>query len=271
MSDEPDEIEPTESAADESDEIEPTESAADEAPSPGGPPRWQMVLVGLLVGVLLGGGMAWWANRGSDDGADSEELTGPGDLDESPEAADAFVEAWERSRTSTYLSGSLLRRTISSSMTMELPIVVAQRPPDRVVSTGGSVQSDVGGENTVCDEQLDGIVRCGSGGSADDHDERVEAEIETLRSYFDTDTPVYRVSQSGMCFDLRLTAALQAPPYGQNARFCFDDVSGAPTLQRVERAEGTDEVTLVTVRTDVSDDDIARVASGEIDEELLTG
>jgi hypothetical protein len=233
-----------------------------------------MVIVGLVVGVLLGGGLAWWSGR--DDGSDGastddEGLVSPDELGESPEAADAFVGAWERSRTATYLSGSLLRRELSTAATMELPIIVAQRPPDRVVSTGGSVQSEVGGENTVCDEQLDGLVQCGSGGSTADYDAGVATEVETLRSYFEGDTPVYRVAQSGACFDLRLTAAIQAPPYGQNARFCFDEVSGAPTLQRIERTQGVDEVTLVSVRTDVTDEDLARVASGEIDEELLTG
>jgi hypothetical protein len=262
-------------------ETDAPEPAVDQAPvadeaqdGPGGPPRWQMVVVGLVVGVLLGGGMAWWSSR--DDGdvpEDSEDagLVDPDDSEESPEAAAAFIDAWERSRTETYLSGSLLRRTLSSAATMELPIVVAQRPPDRVVSTGGSVQADVEGENTVCDEQLDGMVQCRPGGATSDYAAEVAAEVETLRGYFEGETPIYRVAQSGSCFDLRLTAAIQAPPYGQNARFCFDEASGAPSLQRIERTEGTDEVTLVSVRTDVSDDDIARVAAGDIDMELLGG
>lgn len=239
-----------------------------------------LVTVGLVVGLLLGGGMAWWSARdddgssdaaadGADDGGDG--LTDPGDLDESPEAAEAFVDAWERSRTATYLSGSLLRRTLSSAATLELPIVIAQRPPDRVVSTGGSVQGSVGGVGQVCDEQLDGLVRCAPAGDAADHEAQVAAELETLRGYFGGDRPVYRVSQQGDCFDLRLVAAIHAPPYGERARFCFDPDSGAPSLQRIERAEGTDEVTLVSVRTSVTDDDLARVAAGDIDEQLLAG
>jgi hypothetical protein len=244
-------------------------------PSPGGPPRWVLIVTGLVVGLLIGGGLAWWSSRDDGDSdtedVDSGELTGPADLDESSEAADAFVEAWERSRTETYLSGSLLRRTLSNSTVLELPIVVAQRPPDRVVSTGGAVQGSVDGENQVCDEQLDGLVRCRSIGDAEDYDASVESDVATLQGYFTGPTPVYRVSQEGQCFNLRLTAAIQAPPYGQNARFCFDEVSGAPSLQLIERLEGTDEVTLVSVRTDVSDADIAAVSAGEIDEALLEG
>ena len=256
---------------DSSADAEPGDTSAADAEGPGGPPRWQMVVVGLVVGVLLGGGMAWWSNRDDEPSGQDEALVSPDELDESPEAAEAFVDAWERSRTATYLSGSWLRRELSTAATMELPVVVAQRPPDRVVSTGGSVQSDVDGDNTVCDEQIDGLVQCSPGGSTADYDAQVASEVETLRSYFEGETPVYRVARSGSCFDLRLTAAIQAPPYGQSARFCFDQVSGAPTLQRIERVEGTDEVTLVSVRTDVTDEDLARVASGEIDEELLTG
>lgn len=256
------------------DEVDVTDAGDDsEHPSPGGPARWVLVVVGLIVGLLVGGGMAWWSSR--DDSAEVDRVTiplsGPEDLGESSEAADAFVDAWERSRTETYLSGSLLRRTLSNTTTLELPIVVAQRPPDRVVSTGGSVQGSVDGVNQVCDEQLDGLVQCRAIGEAADYDADVASEVETLQSYFSGETPVYRVSQQGQCFDLRLTAAIQAPPYGQNARFCFDEVSGAPSLQRIERLESTDEVTLVSVRADVSDADIAAVAAGDIDEALLDG
>lgn len=243
-------------------------------PAPGGPPRWVLVTVGLAVGLLLGGGMAWWTGR--DDGTSDGDVASDGStategLEETPEAADAFVAAWERSRTSTYLSASLLRRTISTSVTLELPIVVAQRPPDRVVSSGGSVEGSVGGLGQVCDEQLDGMLRCAPPGDAVDEEERVAAEVATLRGYFEGDRPVYRVAQEDDCFALRLVAAIQAPPYGQRAAFCFDAASGAPRLQRIERSDSTDEVTLVSVRTDVTDEDLARVAAGEIDEELLAG
>lgn len=239
-------------------------------PGPGGPSRLTLVVVGLGVGLLVGAALGWVTSRSDDDDPDAEVATTT-TAPETAEAAAELVEAWERSRTATYLSGSLLERTTSEGFTVEIPIVVAQRPPDRVVSTGTSVQGVVDGETWVCDEQLDGLLRCSSTPSAEDAAAEVAAEIERLRGYFDGDLPVYRVSRSGECFDLRLTRAMQAPPYGQRARFCFDEASGAPSLQRVERAEGTDEVTLVSVRTDVTAEDVARVAAGDVDEDLLGG
>ncbi len=243
---------------------------AEPAP-PGGPSRTVLVVVGLLVGLLVGAALGWATSRG-DDGdeggaATSTSTTAP----ETAEAAAALVAAWERSRTATFLTGSLLERTNSTGTVVEIPLVVAQRPPDRVISTGSSVSGVVGGEVWVCDEQLDGILHCGASGAAVDPASDLATELDVLRSYFAGDLPLYRVSQTGECFDLRLARAVQAPPYGQRARFCFDPVSGAPSLQRVERAEGTDVVTLVSARTDVTDDDIARVAAGDVDEGLLAG
>lgn len=244
---------------------------AEPAP-PGGPSRTVLVVVGLLVGLLVGAALGWATSRddeGDDGGgaATATSTTAP----ETAEAAAALVAAWERSRTATFLTGSLLERTNSTGMVVEIPLVVAQRPPDRVISTGSSVSGVVGGEVWVCDEQLDGILHCGASGAAVDPASDLAAELDVLRSYFAGDLPLYRVSQTGECFDLRLARAVQAPPYGQRARFCFDPVSGAPSLQRVERAEGTDVVTLLSARTDVTDDDIARVAAGDVDEGLLAG
>ncbi|QGG96840.1 hypothetical protein [Actinomarinicola tropica] len=240
--------------------------ASGDAPATGRRPIAVLVAVGLLVGVLGGVGVAWLVDDG--DGSDDAPVEPEGPA-ETAEAADALLVAWERSRTATFLSGSLLRRTTAAGATVELPIVVAQRPPDRVVSTGSSVSGVVGGETRVCDEQLDGLVRCRSVATERDAAAAVERELATLAGYLEGDLPLYRVAQDGDCFSLRLARAIHAPPYGQNARFCFDAESGAPSLQRVERAEGTDEVTLLSVRTDVTDADLERVAAGDVDLELL--
>ena len=247
-------------------------SPADSPPSeprPGGPPRWVLVVGGLVVGVVIGAGLGWWNSRsGGDEHAGSSE---PAVAAETAEAAAELVEAWERSRTATYLTGSLLERTTATAAVLELPLIVAQRPPERVVSTGTSVEGSVDGLRQICDEQLDGVVRCQVAGPAADYDATVAAEVDTLRSYFEGELPVYRVAREGHCFLLRLTRAIQAPPYGQRARFCFDEASGAPSLQRIERDEGTDVVTLVSVRTDVTDEDLARGARGEVDESFRAG
>lgn len=252
----------------------PTERQTDDGPDaprgPGGPSRVVLVAVGLLVGLLLGGLAAWLTTRGADDATD-DDVESATTAPETAEAAVAFVEAWERSRTATFLTGSLLTRTTEVGM-LEIPIVVAQRPPDRVISSGRSTEGTVGGEQRVCDEQLDGLVHCGvTSTPGESFEEKVAAEVAVLRSYFEADLPLYAVAGSGSCFDLRLTRAVHAPPFGQSARFCFDAASGAPQLQRIERPEGTDVVVLVSVRTDVTEEDLARVAAGEVDQALLEG
>ncbi|MBK5221659.1 MAG: hypothetical protein JJE52_02040 [Acidimicrobiia bacterium] len=254
------------------------ERSDEPASAPGGPSRRSLIVGGLVAGLLIGAALGWFTSRGSDDDQEADDPVLDEEAPETAEAAAAFLVAWERGRTATFLSGSLLERTTSSGAVMELPIVVAQLPPDRVVSTGASVEGTVDGLAVVCDEQLDGLVHCqqqeAAGGAADGgaaFDAGVAAEMTALRGYVEGELPLYRVAQEGECFALRLARAVLAPPYGQNARFCFDATSGAPSLQHVERTDGTDTVTLVSVRADIDAADVARVAAGEIDQELLDG
>ena len=62
--------------------------------------------------------------------------------------------------------------------------------------------------------------------------------------------PVYAVERAGDgCFELAQLRVEPRAPFGVDARFCFDDATGAPTDSRVRYAGGIVEVLAVTTLT----------------------
>ena len=243
----------------EPDTDEPVEPADEAEPVDGD--RWFGVVAGGLVAGLVIGALVAWGLGPSSEGA--EELSPLVDSAEgsSPEHAEAFVEAWGRSRSETYLAVSEWHRVTDLGGEMRRNRVVAQRPPDRVMSSGDEVSGFLAGMRHQCDELEDGQVECRETEAAavtvEEFEASVDREVEIMWTYVGGNRPLYRVNRDGEeCFDLRLSRAMYAPPYGQRARFCFDPQSGAPSEIRVERNEGTDTLRLVSVQTEVTDEDL---------------
>ncbi|MGY6502380.1 MAG: hypothetical protein ACXIVQ_15960 [Acidimicrobiales bacterium] len=222
-----------------------------------------LAMVGLVLGIGLGVVGAVLLRSPTPAPVDDWTPTTVDLSGESAEAADAFVEAWERSRRGTFVTISEIRRTTAGGGELGLTLVVAQRPPDVVRSSGGSVTGTFDGLRLGCDADPDGELLClGTEDLGAEHETRVEREIEILRTYVEGERPLYRVAQDGACFDLRLTRQMFAPPYGTTARFCFDPATGAHGDMRISRAEATDVVTLVSASGTATEDDLLAVAEG---------
>ena len=88
--------------------------------------------------------------------------------------------------------------------------------------------------------------------------EEVATTIENMRSLVDGPNPVYAVDrEDGGCFALAQLRVEPRAPFGVDARFCFDEETGAPTDTRVEYAGGIVEVLAVTELTGtVLDEDL---------------
>ena len=168
-----------------------------------------------------------------------------------PAAPPAFLAAWERSRTGTYLVEGAYTQERAGAVVMDGLSRTVQRPPDRLVAQFGAVDGRLGGEVVGCaptpDEES---VVCRSGGPAPPYAEEVAGEMARLRSYVEGDPPLYRVDQEadGSCFVLTLARTIPAPPYGEVARFCFDPDTGAPVRQEVTRGDVVDRTVASTVR-----------------------
>jgi hypothetical protein len=173
------------------------------------------------------------------------------------EAITQFLEAWERYRSQTYMSEAESRR-VSRSTGNELPstLVIAQRPPDRVVRQHGGITG----------RRDDQVLSCGARPNGGDptctltpgrrtFDESVDREVEILRTYVTGERPAYRVVGEGECFTL---VRLRPFPtqFGLEARFCFDERTGATRSTRVDFGDVEVVTEARTIRTTVTDEDL---------------
>jgi hypothetical protein len=210
--------------------------------------RRRLVAWGTAGGLLCGGLVALLVVSTWTD--EPEVTTGP-------DAAAEFVAAWERSLVGTYFVASDFRR-VTPNGELEGRHEVAQRPPDVVRRQFGALDGRIGDHPIVCSSDPDGRVSC-SRGSAElpPYEEEVADQVAAWHNYFTGDHPIYRVETTGDgCFDLRLSLLIAVPPYGERARFCFDEATGAVIYTEVRRDEGTDVLEAVQVRP-VSDADFA--------------
>ena len=177
------------------------------------------------------------------------------------EAATAFVEAWAASKWGTYHVESTFRREMADGSELVDGVVLSQDPPDFVRLQFGGVDARIDDKPVLCpaDPDGEGTMLCTKGETETTYEELVEAELGRWDNYFfEGDLPLYSVHTSGDgCFDLSLTIVYPEPPYGNAARFCFDEATGAMVFARVERDEGTDTTEAVEIRAQVRAADLA--------------
>ena len=186
----------------------------------------------------------------------------PGDRGADAGAAEALVIAWERSRTATFLRfGTFERHSEQTGATIGSADVLAQRPPRRLHRQLGGVEGRDDRRAIVCPGAPSGEAPppCSYGEpTGSSYAEDVEAEVAGLRSLVTGEEPVYAVARGAPgCFSLAQLRSEPRAPFGLEARFCFDDATGAPTDSRVRYAGGIVEVFAVTeIRASVRDADL---------------
>jgi hypothetical protein len=166
----------------------------------------------------------------------------------------AFLRAWRRSLTGTYVAHQVIERQLVSGRRFSSEVTIAQRPPDRIRNGSSGTEGRVGGRRFGC--VPDG--GCRFGGRARPYAEEVDEELDLLRAMVAVETPLYRVEHGdGGCFVLVLQARILAPPYGEDATFCFDALTGALRRAVVHRAEATDTTTTLDLRAQIRPSDLS--------------
>ena len=170
------------------------------------------------------------------------------------EATEAFVDAWERSLRATFVrSGTFERRSETTDAAITSEDVLAQRPPRRLHRQLGGVNGRDDRRTILCPAVPDGAEesRCTFGEpDGPTYEEDVVTTIANLRAFVEGPTPVYAVERAGDgCFHLTQLRVEPRAPFGVDARFCFDDATGAPIDTRVQYAGGIVEVLAVTTLT----------------------
>lgn len=188
------------------------------------------------------------------------------DLDRSSapgEPVGAFIEAWERSRTATFVAtGTFERRSDVTGAVISSQDVVAQRPPARLHRQLGGVDGRVDDRLLVCPAPPPGSsqsppCQLGEPGGLT-YAEAVAAEVDGLRDILGAPEPLYTVQRDDEgCFALAQRRVDPRAPFGISARFCFDPATGAPTARQVAFEGGITEALVVTeVRAEVTDADL---------------
>ena len=204
-------------------------------------------VAGLLVGLLLAGGLAARdvASRDDDDQASEAVAVRPADRA-------AFLAAWQRSRTGTWVVRLAFTRRSTAGGRLDDEMRIAQRPPDRlIVGPLGAVAGRLEGRAVNCGIGATGEFRCGRDEPVGPYADEVRRDVSVLRSYLVGASPLYALRRDPSCFVLTLRLRFPSPPYGDRARFCFDAETGAPTQREVLRPEGTDVQRAVEIRTEV--------------------
>jgi hypothetical protein len=218
-------------------------------------PLWGLVLVGLGAGVVLGLAALVLTGR---DGPGTLTLTPaePGVPAAHQDDARAFIAAWQRYRMGTFVLEPAFERRFADGRSLTATRLMVQRPPWRVVRQLGGTSATGGTQSVSCDEVDDRTV-C-TPGPGRPYDEQVAEELLAWATAFAGSDPVYVVEapQAG-CYELRLNRAIPSPPYGNVARFCFDEATGALRARQVVRDDATDTEEATRLSATVTDADLA--------------
>jgi hypothetical protein len=187
----------------------------------------------------------------------------PGDRPDDGTAAQAFADAWDRSRRATFVRfGTFERRSEVTGAVITSEDVLAQRPPRRIHRQLGGVEGRDDDRVVTCPSAPPGQASSGcflGEPAGPSYDESVAAELDGLRSILGGSSPLYAVARGSDtgCFDLAQRRVDPRAPFGIEARFCFDPSTGAPAGSRVRYEGGIVEVLAVTeIRAVVTDADL---------------
>lgn len=175
-------------------------------------------------------------------------------------AARSFLAAWDRSLRATFVVHQRSTRRADDGAGLDTTSVLAQRPPDRLLTGLGTVEGRLGDDVVRCASEPSGTSRCFRSPGAPAFDDDVAARLDALRGYVTGRRPLYAVIDFEQgCFRLDRKLALPAPPYGDHALFCFDQATGAPSLTVIEQPGITVRTEATSISPTVTDADLQTV------------
>jgi hypothetical protein len=122
-----------------------------------------------------------------------------------------------------------------------------------MVRQADSLLLTAGADSRTCN-RVNGAVTCAPAPNVD-YLGSVDGEITTWRTALEGAVPYYVVSApDANCFQLDLAAEIPDPPYGEVARFCFDDTTGALMQRQIVRDTATDTEEAASITTTIPAD-----------------
>ena len=214
------------------------------------------ILVALVI-VVAGVGVA--TRDDSSRGAARPEPP-PATVLSGDEAVTRFLDAWERSRTGTFVMRSQFRRILTDGQRLERIVVTVQAPPEHLTIDGGSITGVLDGVRVACSVDDEGARECREGAEVENgaYSRSVDTQLETLAGYVTGPNRLYEVTVDAEdCFVLAQDRHLPAAPFGTQGRFCFDAETGALSFTEIARPEGTDRLEATEIRAEVTEADLS--------------
>jgi hypothetical protein len=204
-------------------------------------PTWVMIAGGVALGAIIGLIGASMISSGGGDDSTRVALQRADEATAADHAAatTAFLDAWRRYRTATFTEELVFERVASDGQTLRSTSTMTQQPPRRILRQSDSVMLSAGADSLTCNA-INSQFTCAPGITTDFAAD-VEHEIGIWQTALEGDQPYYVVSQpDDLCFQLDLAVSITDPPYGDVARFCFDEATGALAKRQIVRAAATD-------------------------------
>ena len=226
------------------------------------------MLIGLVVGLGLGLSLAVLFSGGgaSSSSAEVSATTVPVGQQFSPELQDsrreAFLEDWVRFRSVEALVETELTRVTADEQELVVTERLAQRPGDRLVRSLSGVAGYLGGVEVLCSTRTsvdeDDELECRDLVGAPSIDDALETEVGNISALLEGDPPAYRIFETAEgCWELLLTTETFDAPFGEQAVYCFDAVTGTLESSETTFNNGlTESTNQLNVRLEVTDDDL---------------
>ncbi len=208
-------------------------------------------VAGVIVGVLIVTLMNVF-----DVGSRSSNTDELPTITTSPAAADVFVDAWTRMKSTTWVIDSSYVRKTDDGRQYSGSVHEAQKPPNHIRVALGTVDAQVNGRQYACGVGPDGATTaCRDGGAVLEYNARLTSEIDELKSQVTGADRLYDIGiAKADCYVAYARAAAHSArplPWGTKARFCFDRDSGAISSSTYERPGSSDSVIATSISRNV--------------------
>ena len=218
------------------------------------------IAIGTVIGLVVASAMVltgWGIDRPQPSPA---QFSQPGDVQ-------GFVGDWRSMVNGTWRVEQTFTRTLTDGRETTNRLGRAQRPPDSVSVSSGSITVSQRGTRRVCPTPTAGATPvCRSGGTYDSAAEAA-AQVDAVTAAVSGPGATYSViERHDECFELRPTSAglrqpIDALAWGTEAVFCFDTKTTALVSSRITREGGVDVVAATLITGTVTDDDLNRLAT----------
>ena len=178
-----------------------------------------------------------------------------------PDAAGAFVAAWQAHLLGNWSVDEVDQRTAATGATISFQIHHAQAPPDSLETGGGTVAARQGDEEVACGPGSTGTgYVCRSAPAPRSWQQDVALQMAGLRGAVLGPEAVFSVSADGpgcWTLSLRVPAATVSVLLGRGATYCLDPGTWALRSSVVHEDGAVDRVTTVVTHTPATPADLA--------------